>query len=79
MHHTTNKRLSSYLIYVNYLFIMYIFINVVVSFKVTGKKGFVIKGNVNKTAFSDIFKENSIDNNTNVQKFLEQMVGDDKG
>ena len=47
--------------------------------QITGKKGMVIKGKVDKSAFQDAFKARNMDENTDVQNFLEQMVGDDQG
>ena len=46
--------------------------------QVTGKKGMVIKGNVDKSAFKDIFKEKNIQS-ADVDNFLENMVGDQEG
>lgn len=46
--------------------------------QVTGKKGMVIKGNVNRASFEDIFKEKKIQT-ADVDKFLENMVGDQAG
>jgi hypothetical protein len=49
-------------------------------FQVTGKTGMVIKGHVNRSAFEDIFKaRNILDQNPDVTKFLENMVGDEEG
>lgn len=39
----------------------------------------VIKGKVDKSAFKDAFKARNIDASTDVQKFLDQMVGDNQG
>ena len=39
----------------------------------------VIKGKVDKSAFQDAFKARNMDANTDVQKFLDQMVGDNQG
>ena len=39
----------------------------------------VIKGKVDKSAFQEAFKARNMDENTDVQNFLEQMVGDDQG
>ena len=39
----------------------------------------VIKGKVDKSAFKEAFKAKNIDSNTDVQKFLDQMVGDNEG
>ena len=39
----------------------------------------VIKGKVDKSAFKEAFKARNIDANTDVQKFLDQMVGDKQG
>lgn len=47
--------------------------------QITGKKGMVIKGNVDKSAFKEAFKSKSLDENADVQKFLDQMVGDNQG
>lgn len=47
--------------------------------QITGKKGMVIKGKVDKSAFKEAFKARNIDSNTDVQKFLDQMVGDNEG
>ena len=47
--------------------------------QITGKKGMVIKGKVDKSAFKEAFKAKNIDSNTDVQKFLDQMVGDNEG
>merc|ERR1712242_335427 len=47
--------------------------------QITGKKGMVIKGKVDKSAFQEAFKARNMDENTDVQNFLEQMVGDDQG
>jgi proline dehydrogenase len=46
--------------------------------QVTGKKGMVIKGNVNKASFQEIFKEKKF-HTDDVDKFLENMVGDKEG
>jgi len=46
--------------------------------QVTGKKGMVIKGNVNRASFKDIFKEKNIQT-ADVDKFLENMTGDKDG
>jgi proline dehydrogenase len=46
--------------------------------QVTGKKGMVIKGNVNRDSFQDIFKAKNIQT-ADVDKFLENMVGDNEG
>merc|ERR1712242_686856 len=47
--------------------------------QITGKKGMVIKGKVDKSAFQEAFKARNMDENTDVQNFLEQMVGDNEG
>ena len=48
--------------------------------QVTGKKGMVIKGKVNRSSFEDIFKEkNILDQNPDVRTFLKNMVGDKDG
>jgi hypothetical protein len=48
--------------------------------QITGKTGMVIKGHVNRSAFEDIFKaRNILDQNPDVEKFLENMVGDEEG
>ena len=39
----------------------------------------VIKGKVDKSAFKEAFKSRNMDENTDVQKFLDQMVGDNEG
>ena len=39
----------------------------------------VIKGKVDKSAFKEAFKAKNIDSNTDVQKFLDQMEGDNEG
>ena len=39
----------------------------------------VIKGKVDKSAFKEAFKQRNMDENTDVQKFLDQMVGDNQG
>jgi proline dehydrogenase len=46
--------------------------------QVTGKKGMVIKGKVDKSAFEDIFKDKNIQTD-DVQQFLKNMTGDDEG
>ena len=46
--------------------------------QVTGKKGMVIKGKVDKSAFEDIFKDKNIQTD-DVQQFLTNMTGDDEG
>lgn len=47
--------------------------------QITGKKGMVIKGKVDKSAFKDAFKAKNLDDNADVQAFLDQMVGDNQG
>jgi len=47
--------------------------------RITGKTGMVIKGKVDKSAFKDAFKAKNLDSNTDVQKFLDQMVDDSQG
>eukprot|EP00092_Neocalanus_flemingeri_P061266 GFUD01073621.1.p1 GENE.GFUD01073621.1~~GFUD01073621.1.p1 ORF type:complete len:613 (+),score=181.51 GFUD01073621.1:117-1955(+) len=47
--------------------------------QITGKKGMVIKGKVDKSAFKEAFKAKNLDSNADVQKFLDQMVDDDQG
>jgi len=47
--------------------------------QITGKKGMVIKGKVDKTAFSDAFKAKGIERSKDVEKFLANMTGDDAG
>jgi len=47
--------------------------------QITGKKGMVIKGKVDKSAFKDAFKARDLDSKTDVQQFLDQMVGDSQG
>jgi len=47
--------------------------------QITGKKGMVIKGKVDKSAFQDAFKARNLEDNDDVQKFLDQMVGDSQG
>merc|ERR1719419_1356264 len=47
--------------------------------QVTGKKGMVIKGKVDENAFKDAFKARNLDSSTDVQQFLDQMVGDNQG
>jgi len=47
--------------------------------QITGKKGMVIKGKVDKNAFKDAFKARNLDSSTDVQQFLDQMVGDNQG
>ena len=39
----------------------------------------VIKGKVDKNAFKDAFKARNLDSSTDVQQFLDQMVGDNQG
>ena len=39
----------------------------------------VIKGKVDKSAFKDAFKAKNMDENADVQAFLDQMVGDTEG
>ena len=39
----------------------------------------VIKGKVDKSAFQDAFKARNLEDNDDVQKFLDQMVGDSQG
>jgi proline dehydrogenase len=46
--------------------------------QVTGKKGMVIKGKVNRSSFEDIFKEKKIQN-PDVEQFLQNMTGDKDG
>jgi len=47
--------------------------------QITGKKGMVIKGKVDKSAFKEAFKAKNMDENADVQAFLDQMVGDNQG
>jgi len=47
--------------------------------QITGKKGMVIKGKVDKAAFKEAFKARNLDSNIEVQTFVDQMVGDDQG
>jgi len=47
--------------------------------QITGKKGMVIKGRVDKAAFKEAFKARNLDSNIEVQTFVEQMVGDSQG
>merc|ERR1712013_67918 len=47
--------------------------------QITGKKGMVIKGRVDKAAFKEAFKSRNLDSNIDVQTFLDQMVGDSEG
>merc|ERR1719315_346978 len=47
--------------------------------QITGKKGMVIKGRVDKAAFKEAFKTRNLDSNIDVQTFLDQMVGDSQG
>lgn len=47
--------------------------------QITGKKGMVIKGKVDKAAFTEAFKAKNLDTNIEVQNFVEQMVGDSEG
>jgi len=47
--------------------------------QITGKKGMVIKGKVDKAAFKEAFKAKNLDTNIEVQNFVEQMVGDSEG
>jgi proline dehydrogenase len=47
--------------------------------QMTGKKGFVLRGHTNKAVLRDVFKDSNIDENENVQNFLEQIVADDAG
>jgi len=47
--------------------------------QITGKKGMVIKGKVDKSAFEEAFKARDLDDNNDVQKFLDQMVDDSQG
>jgi len=47
--------------------------------QITGKKGMVIKGKVDKSAFKDAFKARNLDANEDVQNFIDQMVGDNQG
>ena len=39
----------------------------------------VIKGKVDKSAFQEAFKAKNMDENADVQAFLDQMVGDNQG
>jgi len=47
--------------------------------QITGKKGMIIKSKISRTAFKDEFSKRGLDANTDVQKFLDQMVGDNQG
>lgn len=47
--------------------------------QITGKKGMVIKGRVDKAAFKEAFKARNLDSNIEVQSFVDQMVGDSQG
>ena len=47
--------------------------------QITGKKGMVIKGRVDKSAFSDAFKAKGIERSKDVEKFLANMTGDQDG
>jgi len=48
--------------------------------QITGMKGMVIKGHVNRSSFEDIFKaKNILEQNPDVQQFLQNMVGDNEG
>ena len=46
--------------------------------QITGKKGMVIKGKVNKSSFEDIFKAKNIEN-PDTEQFLKNMTGDKDG
>ena len=47
--------------------------------QITGKKGMVIKGKVDKTAFSYAFRAKGIERSKDVEKFLANMTGDNAG
>jgi len=47
--------------------------------QITGKKGMVIKGRVDKDAFSDAFKAKGIESSADVQTFMANMTGDKDG
>ena len=47
--------------------------------QITGKKGMVIKGKVDKTAFSYAFRAKGIERSKDVEKFLANMTGDEAG
>lgn len=47
--------------------------------QITGKKGMVIKGKVDKTHFADAFKAKGIERSKDVAAFLDNMTGDEKG
>jgi len=47
--------------------------------QITGKKGMVIKGRVDKNAFSEAFKAKGIERSKDVETFLANMTGDDDG
>jgi len=46
--------------------------------QITGKKGMVIKGKVDRAAFEDLFKEKNL-TNPDVEQFLKNMTGDNEG
>jgi len=46
--------------------------------QITGKKGMVIKGKVDRAAFEDVFKEKNL-TNPDVDQFLKNMTGDNEG
>jgi len=46
--------------------------------QITGKKGMVIKGKVDRAAFEDVFKEKNL-TNPDVEQFLKNMTGDNEG
>merc|ERR1719293_257419 len=47
--------------------------------QITGKKGMVIKGKVDKNAFSEAFKAKGIERSKDVETFLANMTGDQEG
>jgi len=47
--------------------------------QITGKKGMVIKGKVDKTAFEEAFKAKGIERSKDVETFLANMTGDKDG
>merc|ERR1719403_643468 len=47
--------------------------------QITGKKGMVIKGKVEKNAFSEAFKAKGIERSKDVETFLANMTGDQEG
>jgi len=47
--------------------------------QITGKKGMVIKGKVDRAAFAEAFKAKGIERSKDVAAFLDNMTGDDAG